>query len=600
MSEHVLVMLAAMLAAGFLCQWLAWRIRLPAILPLLLIGLLLGPALGWLDPDALLGDILFPAVSIAVAIILFEGSVNLRFTELAGIGHAVRGLVSYGALIALLLLAVAAHYIGGLGWELSFLFGAVTCVTGPTVVQPLLRTVRPNQRVSNLLRWEGIIIDPIGALLAVLVYEAIISREEGHSLWVFATTIGCGALIGGLFAAITAFLLRRHYIPEFLQSYGTLAMVVAAFALSNSLTAESGLLAVTVMGIVLGNVRDIHMDDILDFKENLSTVLVSVLFIVLAARMPWPLPDGVLLAGLLLYLVAQFVIRPVSVGVATLGSQLNWRERLLACWISPRGVVAAAVSALFALRLADRGIAGAELLVPLVFLLILCTVIVQSASSRAMAVALDVAEPEPNGILVFGSDRLALVLSEALVEQEVQVLLASDEWNIIRAARMQGIPTYYGNPTSQHADRHLDLTGIGRLLAMSTHREQNSLACLHYRQEFGRDRVYRLRNLTPEQNHERNSLAGSLLAPPLFADDMTHDRMLKMLANGWSIKSTQLTDSFDWDGFTTEHGSSSIMLFAIGDKGMLRIASTKRTLEPKAGWTVTALVPPESSTPQAA
>lgn len=593
MAEHILVTLAGLLAAGFLCQWLAWRMRLPAILPLLLTGLLLGPGLGLLKPDTLLGDILFPAVSLAVAVILFEGSVNLRFSELAGIGRAVRGLISYGALIALVSLAIAAHYIGGLGWQLSFLFGAVTCVTGPTVVQPLLRTVRPNERVSNLLRWEGIIIDPVGALLAVLVYEAIISSEEGHSLLVFATTIGCGVLVGGLFAALSAFLLRRHYIPEFLQSYATLAMVVAAFALSNTLTSESGLLAVTVMGIALGNVRDIHMDDILYFKENLSTVLVSLLFIVLAARMAWPLPDGVLTAGLLLYLAAQFVIRPLSVGIATLGSQLNWRERLLASWISPRGVVAAAVSALFALRLVDRDMAGAEALVPLVFLLILATVIVQSATSRALAVALGVADPEPHGILVFGNGRVALVLAQALAEQDIKVLLVGSDWNMIREARMQGIPTYYGNPTSQHADHHLDLTGIGRLLAMSTHREQNSLACVHYRQEFGRDKVYRLRDLTPQQNDDRASLADSLLAPPLFSDEMTHDRMLEMLEQGWRIQSTRLTNTFGWNEFIDHHGETSILLFAVTDKGDARIASGKRAIELKAGWTVAALIPPK-------
>src|SRR5690606_31931814 len=206
------LLLAAILALGFLAQWFAWRVRLPAILFLLLIGLVLGPVLGVLQPDDLVGDLLFPIVSLSVAVILFEGSVNLRFSELAEIGHAVRGMISYGALVALLALALAAHWIAGLGWELSFLFGALGCVTGPTVVAPMLRTVRPNRKVSNLLRWEGILIDPLGALFAVLVYEAIVSREQGHSLWVFASTVGCGVASGVGAALILGFLLRRQYI----------------------------------------------------------------------------------------------------------------------------------------------------------------------------------------------------------------------------------------------------------------------------------------------------------------------------------------------------------------------------------------------------
>lgn len=586
------LMLAAILALGFLAQWFAWRVRLPAILFLLLIGLVLGPVLGWLRPDDLVGDLLFPIVSLSVAVILFEGSVNLRFSELAEIGHAVRGMISYGALVALLALALAAHWIAGLSWELSFLFGALACVTGPTVVAPMLRTVRPNRKVSNLLRWEGILIDPLGALFAVLVYEAIVSREQGHSLWVFASTVGCGVASGVGAALILGFLLRRQYIPEYLQSYATLALVLGAFAASNALTRESGLLTVTCMGVVLGNLRGVHIEDILDFKENLSTLLVSLLFIILAARLQWPLPDGMLLAGLLIYVVSQLVIRPLSVGIATWGSSLSMRERALAAWIAPRGIVAAAVSALFALKLEQLGMPGADALVPLVFILIIATVVVQSATARPLAKLLRVAAPDPNGVLVFGANRVAFAVATALSEQGVQVLVADDDWNGIRAARMHGLPTYFGNPTSQHANRHIDLTGIGRLLAMSTHREMNTLACLHYRQEFGRERVYRLRNVAPTEGNDRAVLASPLLAPPLFANDMTHARFDELLDQGWRIKSTALTDAFDWANFEEQYGYDVCLLFAKTEKGMLRIASAKRALEPRQGWTVTALVPP--------
>ncbi|MBB6241021.1 sodium:proton antiporter [Rhodanobacter sp. MP1X3] len=597
MTIELGLMLAGMLMIGFLAQWLAWRVKLPAILFLLLAGILLGPVTGLVNPDKLLGSLLFPVVSLAVALILFEGSLSLRFHELPGIGHVVRGLVSYGAVTALLLLALAAHVVAGLSWSIALLFGALACVTGPTVIAPMLRTVRPNARIGNTLRWEGIVIDPLGALFAVLIYEAIVSRQEGHTIGIFLATIGCGIVIGALAAFVMAFLLRRQMIPEYLQNFAVLASVLLAFSLSNVITHESGLLAVTIMGIALGNARGVHIDDILDFKENLTTVLVSVLFILLAARLHWPLPPGMLGAGIALFVIAQLVVRPISVALSSLGSGLNWRERALIGWIAPRGIVAASVSALFALRLNALGVAGGDALVPLVFTLIIGTVVLQSATARPLALWLKVAEPEPRGVLIFGSDHVARTIGTALAEAGFRVVLADDDWNQIRKARMDGLTTFYGNPASTHAERNLDLTGIGRLLAMSTHRERNSLACVHYRQEFGRQKIYRLRNLSPQENTDRAALPGSLLAPPLFDEQMTHGRFAEMLDQGWRVKSTKLSTTFDWPHFIEQYGSHTVLMFGVDERGALQVASTKRVLEPKAGWTVIALV---CSTPAAA
>ncbi|HVC16909.1 MAG TPA: sodium:proton antiporter [Rhodanobacter sp.] len=592
MTIELGLMLAGMLMIGFLAQWLAWRVKLPAILFLLLAGIVLGPVSGMLDPDKLLGGLLFPTVSLAVALILFEGSLSLRFHELPGIGHAVRGLVSYGAIVTLLLLALAAHYVAGLGWPIALLFGALGCVTGPTVIAPMLRTLRPNERIANTLRWESIMIDPLGALFAVLIYEAVVSRQEGHAMGIFVATIGSGSVIGALAATVTAFLLRRQLIPEYLQNYAVLAAVLLAFSVSNALTRESGLLAVTIMGIALGNMRGVHIDDILDFKENLTTVLVSMLFILLAARLHWPLPHGTLAAGLALFVIAQLVVRPVNVALSSLGSELNWREQALIGWVAPRGIVAASVSALFALRLDALGVPGADALVPLIFILIIGTVVLQSATARPLALWLKVAEPEPRGLLIFGSDEVARAIGKALVDAGFRAVLADDDWDGIRRARMEGLDTFFGNPASPHAERYLDLTGIGRMLALSTHRERNSLACVHYRQEFGRDKVYRLRNLTPLENTDRAALSENLLAPPLFDEEMTHGRFAEMLGQGWRIKSTRLSATFDWPHFIEQYGSHTLLMFGVEEKGQLRVASARRELEPKPGWTVIALVSP--------
>ena len=590
---QISLMLAGMLGIGFLAQWLAWRVRLPAILFLLLAGIVLGPVSGVLQPDRLLGDLLFPVVSLAVAVILFEGSLTLRFDELPGIGHAVRGLVSYGAVVALVLLAVAGHYFAGLRWELAWLFGALTCVTGPTVIAPMLRTLRPNARIANTLRWEGIVIDPLGALFAVLIYEAIVSRHQGHTIGVFLATVACGSVVGALAAWSMGVLLRRQLIPDYLQNFGVLAAVLLAFCLSNAVAHEAGLLTVTVMGIALGNMRGVHIDDILDFKESLTTLLVSTLFILLAARLEWPLPDGMLWAGIAIFLAAQIVVRPLTVLISSIGSALNWRERALIAWVAPRGIVAASVSALFALKLEALGMHDARALVPLVFILIIGTVVLQSATARPLARWLKVSEPDPDGVLVFGSDAVARAIAKVLRDAGFRVVLADDAWEGVRLARMDGLATFFGNPASSYAERNLDLTGIGTLLALSTQRERNSLVCVHYRQEFGRDRVYLLRVLPPQESNGRTTFAGTLMAPPLFAEDMTHARFAELLEQGWRIKSTRLSATFDWPHFIEQYGSGTVLLFGVDEKGVLRVVSAHREVEPRPGWLVIALVPAE-------
>lgn len=597
MSLDFELTLVLMLGIGLLAQWLAWRVKLPAILFLLLAGILLGPVAGIMQPDTRLGPLLFPMVSLTVSLVLFEGSLSLRLNELRGIRRAVRGLVTYGAVLGIFLLGVAAHFLAGLSWEIALLFGALTCVTGPTVITPMLRTVRPNARIANTLRWEGIVLDPLGALFGVLVYEAIVSHQEGRTIGVFLGVIVCGVVMGFITAWVLASLLRRQIIPEYLQSYTALVMVLMAFSFSNATAPESGLLAVTVMGIALGNMRSVHLDDILAFKENVTTLLVSVLFIVLAARLHWPLPDGVLWSGIAIFIVAQLVVRPLTVAIATMTSALTWRERALIAWVAPRGIVAAAVSALFALKLDALGVPGASRLVPLVFILIIGTVVLQGVTARPLAKWLKVAEPDPTGVLIYGSDFAARQVAHALVNLGVRVVVADEHWQDTRLARMSGLHTFYGHPATAYAERHLDLTGIGRLLAMSANRERNALACVYFRREFGRERVYRLLNEATHEALDRTQFGGHSLAPALFDASMTHGQFEKRFAEGWRIKSTRLSAIFDWSSFIERYGSQILLLFGVDEKNRLRVASARRELRPRPGWRVIALVSPENQRP---
>lgn len=593
MPEHPIVSISLIGLVAFGCQWLAWRVKLPAILFLLASGVLLGPGLDALDPDALFGDLLFPLISLSVAIILFEGSLTLNFQEITAQKDVVRRLVMWGSAITWLVVAVATHYLFQLSWELSVLFGALTVVTGPTVIVPMLRTVRPTANVANILRWEGILIDPIGALLVVVVFEFVAAQSQAsgiaQGLFTFFHVIIVGSLFGLAGGWFLGFVLRKRWIPDYLLNLATLSLVFAAFSFSEFLAHESGLVAVTLMGMWLANQKDIRIEEILNFKENLTVVLISGLFILLAARLT---VDSIVALGwtpLILLLIMQFVARPLSVWVSSLGSTLTWQEKTLLSWIAPRGIVAAAVSALFAIRLQAAGEADAWVLVPLTFIVIMGTVVLQSATSRLLARALNVAEPSPKGFLVVGANAVARAIAAALNEQGFRTLLTDSNWENIRAARMEGLETFYGNPVSGYADQHLDLVGIGKLLALSPLRGLNAVAGMRYQSEFGERNIYTLLTTTEAHVSEKHQLASEQRGHALFSRNMTYSKFDSLLRQGAEIGSTRLSQEFTYEDFLKTKGAVAIPLFAITPKGWLQVFVADGSMEPGPNWVLISL-----------
>ena len=593
MFEQTLIILASIGLIGVACQWLAWWLKLPAILFLLLAGIVAGPVTGFLNPDRVFGDLLFPMISLGVAIILFEGSLSLKLHEITGLAGVVRNLVSIGALVNGVIIAVATHWLVGFSWELAALFGAVVVVTGPTVIMPLLRTMRPTAKIASILRWEGIIIDPLGALLAVLVFEFIVSGQQHNTLLTFAGTLLTGVALGVAGAYLLALILRYHLMPGYLINIATLMLVLGNFTLANVMEHEAGLLAVTVMGIILGNMKELPIKEVVDFKESLSTMMISILFIVLAARLEFTQLATLGTGGLLLLAVILFVARPATVLLATAGSKLSWRERLLLGWVAPRGIVAAAVAALFSLRLGELGFPQAELLVPLTFLVIIGTVVLQSATARLLADFLGVSEPEPRGVLIVGANSVARAIAKALNDRGFRAMLADTNWDDISQARMDGLPTYFGNVVSEHADRNLDLVGIGRLLAMSRRPALNALACLRYRSEFGANHVYSL--LTPDEKRatEKSAIGKEYACTRLFGDDITLVKLASLLSKGAEIRVTHLTESFTFEAYMEKYQGKAIPLFALNPKGHLRVFTPHSELRPLPEWNIIGLLPAE-------
>lgn len=597
MPGNFLIVIACLFAACSLCQWIAWRVKLPAIIFLLFTGIMAGPVLGLLDPDELLGDLFLPFVSLSVAIILFEGSLTLKFKDILGLQAVVRNMVSYGMLVTWVITAAATRYAVGLSWELSFLFGAVTVVTGPTVIVPMLRTVRPTASVSNILRWEGIVIDPIGASLSVLVYEFIISgggqQALGRTLLSLGEIVTVGAAIGISGGYAFGFLIRHHWLPEFLHNISTLSLVFGAFVLSNILQPESGLVTVTIMGIMLANMEDVYMKDILNFKESLSILLISLLFIMLAARLH---PASLMALGwsaVIIFLAIQFLARPLNVQVSALGSKLSWPERHLLAWIAPRGIVAAAISALFALQLERAGYADAVLLVPLTFAVIIATVLLQSFTARPIAQWLGVAEPEPKGFLIIGANIVARAIARALIASGLRVLIADTSRENLMKARAEGARTYLGNPISEHADHNLDLIGIGSMLAITPHESMNVAAALHYRLEFGRHNVYFIQTAPADKIPDRVTLSHKIHSEILFGRNITYSSLATALAAGGEIRTTRLTAAFTFEKFTEQYKSQAVPLFTIDSRERLHVITEKRRPHPEPGWTVIYLFTPK-------
>jgi NhaP-type Na+/H+ or K+/H+ antiporter len=600
MHEHILVALTAIGLIALAAQWVAWWLRLPAILFLLLAGIVAGPVTGWLDVQGLFGDLLFPFVSLSVAIILFEGSLTLRLPEIRGLEGVVRNLITVGMLASWAVTTLAARLLMDFDWTLALLFGGITVVTGPTVILPMLRSVRPTAKVANVLRWEGIVIDPIGALVAVLVFEFIVAQQTEHALaltlWAFVKLIGISGISGALAGYLWGMVLRHYLVPDYLINVATLLTLFGVFTLSNVLQQESGLLAVTVMGMWLANMRGVHTEDLLDFKESLSVLLISGLFIILAARLSLHDLQALGLPALGVLAAVLLIARPLSVGLATLGSNLSWRERLLIGWFAPRGIVAAAVSALFALRLDENGVPNALQLVPLTFLIIIGTVVVYSMSTRWLAGLLKVSEPEPNGVLLIGANPVARAIAHALAEQDFPVILADGNWEYIRTARMEGLKTYYGNPVSEHADRHLDLVGIGRLMAVSPLAELNSLAVLRYRHEFGRNRLYSLQTAQEKRAGEKHKAASELRGYLLFGEDVSYSKLASWLGQEAEFRTTNLTEEFGFVDFLARHEDRVIPLFAVTPRGRLQVFVADGIMRPEAGWRIISLIKPEPET----
>jgi len=506
--------LAAIIVLGIFAQWIAWRMRIPAIFPLIIIGLFVGPLSilflenQWINPENIFaGKTMYYFVSLSVGVILFEGGLTLKFKEVRKIAGVVRNLLIIGSVIMLAGGALAAHYILEMDYRVGLLFGSLIIVTGPTVIAPILQSVRPNRNVSTILKWEGIIIDPIGALVAVLVYELffVASMGVGHNdigltqmaLKTFFLTVCVGSFFGLFSGWALNSLLRKNLIPHFLINVLSLAFVIFAFAGADSLQPESGLLSVTVMGIFLANVKTPNIDKILDFKESLTVILISVLFIILASNLKFEQLLSLEKKALYVFLVVVFLLRPLVVWLSALGSDLNWREKAFIAWIGPKGIVAAAVASLFSLyllsdkiRLPEELRSDVELLVPLTFMIILGTVTLNGLSAKPVAKLLGVIGEDKNGFLIVGANEGSIAIAKYLENKGFPTTLIDLSSENIRHAKAEGLRAEERNILAEE-NEDLNIDDAGYVLALTSSNDVNIFACRKLKIDIG-ERIFRL------------------------------------------------------------------------------------------------------------
>ncbi|WP_237275801.1 cation:proton antiporter [Tenacibaculum ovolyticum] len=518
-----MVELAGIIILGILAQWVAWKFKIPAILPLILIGLLVGPIASeflsadgnkWIEPvwngqkGLFPGESLFYFVSLAISIILFEGGLTLKLSEVKNVGPVITKLITLGSAVTFFGAAIAVYYIFNLSWEISFLFSGLIIVTGPTVITPILRNIPLKKDIAAVLKWEGILIDPIGALVAVLVFE-FISVGGGHAftktaLIEFGKIVLFGTTFGFTFANGLIFAMRKKLIPHYLLNVFVLASVLGVFVLSDAFAHESGLLAVVVMGMVLGNSNLPQLKELLYFKESLSVLLISILFILLSANIN--IKDLLLIYNwqtLLLFASVVFIIRPLGVFLSTINSTLKFNEKLFISWVGPRGIVAAGIASLFGLKLAKEGIAGAEYITPLVFMIVLGTVLLNATTARFISKITGVFLKKSEGILIIGASEASRVIAKYFNKIGKQVVLIDTNKGNIDKANKLGIEALNVDIYSDELVDNIELNNIGYLIALTGNTDINKYAIEKFKNQFGENGAYRIS--TQNEIHENNT-----------------------------------------------------------------------------------------------
>lgn len=585
---------------GVGAQWFAWRFRLPAIVIMLAAGLVVGPVLGIVQPMRDIGPIASSLVSLAVAVILFEGGLTLDFRKLGDARTGVFRLVLIGAPIGWLLSAMALHYVAGLSWASSSVFGGIMIVTGPTVIAPLLRQARLTGRPAKLLQWEAILADPIGALAAVFAFGVVQIGAETLDPNAAAMHFVLGTIFAGVLGLAVGYLVARGFregwVPEYMKVPVLFVVLLAVFAISDLMLHESGLLAVTVMGVVIANADLPSFEELRRFKEHATILLVSGVFILLAASMDFATLQHLNWRAIAFILTIIVIVRPLTVLISLIGTKLPRNEKLLIALTGPRGVVLVAVAGLFAQRLTEAGVEDGAVVAPLAFALVLATVVLHGFSLAPLARKLGLAGEELQGMILVGGSRFTTGLAEALTKAGMPVIVTDANRARLLDARRIGIEIFYGDILSEAAEHQVELLSYRTIIAATENDAYNTLVTTDFGPEFGRENCWQIGRAKAE--NARHALPTQLGGRP-FAGGRTYEQLEALMAGGWTIRITRLTEEFGVKHWR-EKNPEALILCTFDVRGRPKIHEGDKDPGLAAGARVMSLAPPAKAAAEAA
>ena len=583
---------------GVFSQWLAWKISKPAIVIMSLAGLIVGPFLNIIVASQVLGDSIYKSIiSISVALILFEGSLSLDFKEITDTKMTIKRIVVFGALISWILGSLSAYFLAGLSITTSLVIGALLIVTGPTVIIALLRQAKLDSKVSTILKWEGILVDPMGAILAVLSFEAAEVFASSSVSPGILVKFGIGVLIavaiGVLVGIGTGRALQKNYFPEYLKSAIVLCLVLGTFSLSESITHETGLLAVTVMGVILANMHISSIEQVKHFNENISILLTSSVFVMLTSSLSRSILVDIFQLKIILFVLSMlFIVRPLSIWISTIGTDLNIREKTLIGWIAPRGIVALTVTGYFSNLLVEEGHQDAELLLALTFALVIVTVIAHGFSIQPLAKKLGLAHDGKPGLVIVGSNPFSVALAKFLKDWDVPSLIVDYSGKNLENVINTDIETYQGEILYEVANYNLDLVIYKKMLLNTPIPLYNILVSNEFVSRFEHTSSICIINVLGDKVRSDFKELQKIGVPRLGDYRATYLSLIRLVEDGYDFAATQITEELTEEEYYRLMDYRRINIFTMTESGDIEFFTTEHKPRISSGDYIVSLTPP--------